>query len=60
MVELANEKIEEKNIDSLVSSLFERAGLDKKNKLTFNDFKRTMDGYNRELGLISLDMQCWW
>jgi dual oxidase len=57
MVELGNEELEEAALDDLVKSLFQRAGLDQKPHITFEDFKQILHDYKKDLNLISLDMQ---
>ena len=58
MVELANEEMEIKLIDGLVNSVFEKADLEKRQEINFQDFKRLLADYGKELNYLSLNMQC--
>jgi len=58
MVELGNEKIEEDDIDDVVTSLFQKARFDDKAELSFEEFQRMLTDYKDELNYMSLDMQC--
>ena len=57
LVELANERegLNEAQADELVDSLFQNAGLQDKNVITFNDFNTLLSDYEKELNYASLD-----
>ncbi len=57
LVELANERegLNEAQADQLIDSLFQNAGLQDKNVITFNDFHRLLSDYEKELNYASLD-----
>lgn len=57
MVELSNETIEENKIVQLVDTLFQKAGLDQKSSLTYQDFQRMLASYRDELELAGLDIK---
>ena len=57
-MELANEEREIKLIDGLVNSVFEKADLEKRQEINFQDFKRLLADYGKELNYVSLNMQC--
>ncbi|ELU01203.1 hypothetical protein CAPTEDRAFT_159209 [Capitella teleta] len=56
MVDLANEKVEEKDIETLIGSLFSSAGLEGKPAITFTDFKKILKNYESELNYTSLNL----
>lgn len=58
MLELANERIEESSIDDLINRLFQSAGLQQKERITFDDFQKLLRDYREDLNLISLDVNC--
>lgn len=57
MVELANESVEEDKIVYLVDSLFQKAGLETKNEISFDDFLRLLSNYREELDLVGLNIR---
>lgn len=57
MVELANESVEENKIVYLVDSLFQKAGLEAKDDISFDDFLRLLSNYREELDLAGLNIR---
>ena len=55
LIDIANEKIEESNVERLVEHVFSEAGFESKAELSVEDFNRLLGDYGNELNYASLD-----
>ena len=55
LIDIANEKIEESNVERLVEHVFSEAGFESKDALSVEDFNRLLGDYGNELNYASLD-----
>uniref|UniRef100_T1KCF3 NAD(P)H oxidase (H2O2-forming) n=1 Tax=Tetranychus urticae TaxID=32264 RepID=T1KCF3_TETUR len=57
MLELANQSIDSKQMEELISSMFTSAGLDSKNELNLTDFLKFLGDYKEEFGYVELNLE---
>ena len=58
MVELANEHIEDGNIDTLINTLFRSERLENKETISLADFQQILSQFKDELNYTSLSFTC--
>ncbi len=58
MLELARENFEDTKMNDLINRLFQEAGLQQKDNISFDDFQKILRDYREDLNLISLEMNC--
>ena len=56
-MELSNSQIEEDKINDLIDSLCQRAGVEDKGDLSFNDFSHMLKDYKHELNYAVLNVK---
>ena len=56
-MELANEEIEEDKITNMIETILKDIGLNKKDMIYYDDFRRILKDYESELSYLSLNLQ---